>query len=209
MRVLKGAAALAAVVLVAGCSLLSTPAPAQLYRFGNLPSGVSEQESPASAVQVAMRRPEFAQAVREDRILGVTGTEAAYIKGARWVSSADILFSDSLESAFAAQATRVRLVGPRELTRASQALDIDVRTFEARYSAPGALPVVTIIARVRLLNSQERTVAAERVFTVEQPAGENRIGAIVSAFDAATRDFNTQVVAWTDQNATATPAPAR
>lgn len=205
IRLLKGAAAVAAVAVLGGCSLLSTPDPVQLYRFGNLPSGVSEHEAPASTVQVAMRRPEFAQAVREDRILGVTGTEAAYIKGARWVSSADILFSDSLESAFAAQATRVRLVGPRELTRASQALDIDVRTFEARYAAPGATPVVTIIARVRLLNAQERSVTAERVFTVEQPATENRVSAIVSAFDEATRDLNSQIVAWTDQNAVATP----
>ena len=209
IRILKGAAALAAVAVVTsvlgGCSLLSTPDPVQLYRFGNLPSGVSEREAPASTVQVAMRRPEFAQAVREDRILGVTGTEAAYIAGARWVSSADILFSDSLESAFAAQATRVRLVGPRELTRASQALDIDVRTFEARYASPGAAPVATIIARVRLLNAQERSVTAERVFTVEQPASENRVGPIVSAFDAATRELNSQIVTWTDQNAQALP----
>ena len=205
IRILKGAAALAAVAALGGCSLLSTPDPVQLYRFGNLPSGVSERESPASTVQVAMRRPEFAQAVREDRILGVTGTEAAYIAGARWVSSADILFSDSLESAFAAQATRVRLVGPRELTRASQALDIDVRTFEARYASPGAAPVATIIARVRLLNAQERSVTAERVFTVEQPASENRVGPIVSAFDAATRELNSQIVTWTDQNAQTLP----
>lgn len=205
IRILKGAAAVAAVAMLGGCALLSTPEPVQLYRFGNLPSGVSERESPASTVQVAMRRPEFAQAVREDRILGVTGTEAAYIKGARWVSSADILFSDSLESAFAAQSTRVRLVGPRELTRAGQALDIDVRTFEARYAAPGAAPVATIIARVRLLNATERSVTAERVFTVEQPAGENRVGAIVSAFDAATREIHSQIVSWTDQNAVALP----
>ena len=207
IRILKGAAALAAVAALGGCSLLSTPDPVQLYRFGNLPSGVSEHETPAASVQVAMRRPEFAQAVREDRILGVTGTEAAYIAGARWVSSADILFSDSLESAFASQARRVRLIGPRELTRASQALDIDVRTFEARYASPGAAPVATIIARVRLLNAQERSVTAERVFTVEQPAGENRVGAIVSAFDAATRDIHGQIVAWTDQNAQALPTP--
>lgn len=207
IRILKGAAAVAAVAVLGGCSLLSTPDPVQLYRFGNLPSGVSEQETPASTVQVVMRRPEFAQAVREDRILGVTGTEAAYIKGARWVSGADVLFSDSLESAFAAQATRVRLVGPRELTRSSQALDIDVRTFEARYRSPGAAPVVTIIARVRLLNAQERSVTAERVFTVEQQAGENRVGSIVSAFDEATRDIHGQIVAWTDQNAQALPAP--
>lgn len=208
IRLVKAATAVAAVAVLGGCSLLSTPDPVQLYRFGNLPSGVSERESPASTVQVAMRRPEFAQAVREDRILGVTGTEAAYIKGVRWVSSADVLFSDSLESAFASQATRVRLIGPRELTRAGQALDIDVRTFEARYAYAGAAPVATIIARVRLLNAQERSVTAERVFTVEQPASENRVSAIVRAFDEATRDLNSQIVAWTDQNAVAIPVRA-
>lgn len=204
MSVLKSVAvAVAATALLGGCSLLSTPDPVQLYRFGASGGGGGggAEATPAGQAQVAMRRPEFPQAVREDRILGVTGTEAAYIKGARWVSSADILFSDSLETAFADQATRVRLVGPRELTRSPQALDIDVRSFEARYASPAAVPVVTIVARVRLLNAQERTVAAERVFTVEQRAGENRVGAIVSAFDTATRDIQSQIVAWTDQNA--------
>lgn len=208
MRILKGAAAVAAVAVLGGCSLLATPEPVQLYRFGNLPSGQSERSASEAGVQVVMRRAEFAQAVRADRILGVTGTEAAYIKGARWVSAADVLFSDSLESAFAAQAERVRLVGPRELTRSSQALDIDVRTFEARYASPGATPVVTIIARVRLLNTLDRSVTAEEVFTVEQPAAENRVGAIVAAFDEASRELNTQVVRWTDQNARDVPAPA-
>ncbi|MDQ8028038.1 MAG: ABC-type transport auxiliary lipoprotein family protein [Brevundimonas sp.] len=207
IRILKGAVAVAAVAALGGCALLSSPDPVQLYRFGNLPSGVSETEAAASTIPVVMRRPEFPQAVREDRILGVTGTEAAYIKGARWVSSAEILFTDSLESAFAAQATRVRLVGPRELTRSGQALDIDVRTFEARYTAPGAAPVVTIITRVRLLNAQERSVTAERVFTVEQPASENRVSAIVTAFDAASREINSQIVSWTDQHALVLPAP--
>lgn len=203
-RILKGAAAVAAVALLGGCSLLSTPEPVQLYRFGNLPMGQNERS--VAGVQVVMRRAEFAQAVRGDRILGVTGTEAAYIKGARWVSSADVLFSDALESAFAAQAERVRLVGPRELTRSGQALDIDVRTFEARYASPGAAPVATIITRVRLLNAADRSVTAEQVFLVEKPAAENRVGAIVSAFDEASRDLNSQIVSWTDQNARNVPA---
>lgn len=203
-RILKGAAAVAAVALLGGCSLLSTPEPVQLYRFGNLPMGQNERS--VAGVQVVMRRAEFAQAVRGDRILGVTGTEAAYIKGARWVSSADVLFSDGLESAFAAQAERVRLVGPRELTRSGQALDIDVRTFEARYASPGAAPVATIITRVRLLNAADRSVTAEQVFLVEKPAAENRVGAIISAFDEASRDLNTQIVEWTDRNARNVPA---
>ncbi|WP_240811745.1 ABC-type transport auxiliary lipoprotein family protein [Brevundimonas sp. M20] len=203
-RILKVAAAVAAVALLGGCSLLSTPEPVQLYRFGNLPMGQNERS--VAGVQVVMRRAEFAQAVRGDRILGVTGTEAAYIKGARWVSSADVLFSDALESAFAAQAERVRLVGPRELTRSGQALDIDVRTFEARYASPGAAPVATIITRVRLLNAEDRSVTAEQVFLVEKPAAENRVGAIISAFDEASRDLNTQIVEWTDRNARNVPA---
>ena len=56
-------------------------------------------------------------------------------------------------------------------------------------------------ARARLLVLPERTVAAERVFTVEQPATANRVSAIVEAFDLATRDLNTQIVAWTDASA--------
>lgn len=198
----RTAAVAAAVAALGGCALLSSPEPVNLYRFGAAPdTEVGASGAPAGQVQVAMRRPEFVQAARDDRILGVTGTDAAYIKGARWVASADVLFSDALEDAFAAEARRVRLIGPRELTRAEQTLDVDVRTFEARYVAPGVAPTATIVARVRLLNAQERTVAAERIFAVEQPAAANRVSAIVAAFDAATRDLNSQIVAWTDQNA--------
>ena len=42
---------------------------------------------------------------------------------------------------------------------------------------------------------------AEQVFTVEQPATANRVSAIVEAFDTATRDLNTRIVAWTDASA--------
>jgi len=196
------AVAAAAVAALGGCALLSSPEPVSLYRFGAVPDGeAGASGAPAGQVQVAMRRPEFVQAARDDRILGVTGTDAAYIKGARWVTSADVLFSDALEDAFAAEAQRVRLIGPRELTRSNQTLDVDVRTFEARYPAPGAAPTATIVARVRLLNAQERTVAAERIFAVERPASANRVSAIVEAFDGATRELNSQIVSWTDQNA--------
>jgi cholesterol transport system auxiliary component len=52
-----------------------------------------------------------------------------------------------------------------------------------------------------LLTLPERTVTAEQVFTVERPAAENRVSAIVEAFDTATRDLNSQIVAWTDASA--------
>lgn len=193
-------AATVALMTLSACALLSTPDPVQTYRFGG---GVAAPSAAAvaSPVQVTLRRVEFPEAVEGDKLLGVTGTEAAYIAGARWVSPAADLYMESIENAFAAQATRVRLIGARELTRGQRSLDIDVRSFEARYDAPGATPTIVVTARARMLVLPERTVSAERVFTVEQPATANRVSAIVEAFDLATRDINTQIVAWTDASA--------
>ena len=198
---IKLAAAAAGALALAGCALLSTPDPVQTYRFGGPAAAGAAAEGQPGLSQVSLRRVQFPEAVEGDKILGVTGTETAYIAGARWVSPASDLYLESLENAFAAQATRVRLIGPRELIRGERSLDIDMRAFEARYDAPGAVPTVVITARARLLALPDRTVAAERTFTVQQPAAANRVSAIVEAFDIATRDLNTQIVGWTDANA--------
>lgn len=192
-------AAIAAVSL-SGCALLSSPDPVQLYRFGDAAGPVATPV--ASPVQVKLRALEMPQASQGDRLLGVTGSEAAYIAGARWVSPALTLYSDALETSFGAQARTVRLIGRRELTPTTRLLDIDVRAFETRYDYAGAAPTVVITVRARLLRFPERTVVSEQTFTVSQPAGENRVSAIVEAYDLATRDVNTQIVAWTDANAT-------
>ncbi len=189
-----------AATALAGCALLSSPDPVQTYRFGGAAPAVSQGVS-SSAPSIALRRVEFPEAVEGDKLLGVTGTETAYIKGARWVSPAADLYMESLENAFAGQATGVRLIGPRESVRSGRTLDIDVRAFEARYDAPGAVPTVVVTARARVTNLPDRTVSAEQMFSVEQPATENRVSAIVAAFDTATRDLNTQIVAWTEANA--------
>ena len=198
---IKLAVAAAGALAVAGCALLSSPPPVQTYRFGGPAAASAASEGVAGLTQVNLRRVQFPEAVEGDRLLGVTGTETAYIAEARWVSPASDLYMESLENAFAAQATRVRLIGPRELIRGERSLDIDMRAFEARYEAPGAVPTVVVTARARLLALPDRTVTAERTFTVQQPAGANRISAIGEAFDIATRDLNTQIVDWTDANA--------
>ena len=194
---LRPAAVLGALALLGGCALLSSPEPVQLYRFG----GDATMINPAAAatpVQVQLRRIEFPEAAKGDKVLGMTGTEAAYIKGARWVTPAEELYGASVAAAFAAQSTRVRLIGRRELTPATRLLDIDVQVFEARYDYAEAIPTIVVSARARMLRFPERTIAAEQTFTVTQPAAANRVSSIVEAFDIATRDLNTRIVGWTD-----------
>jgi len=198
--VIRSLAVAAMVALsLSGCALLSSPDPVQLYRFGDA-EGVPVAPVP-DPVQVKLRAVEFPQSAQGDRLLGLTGNEAAFIGGARWVSPASQLYAASLENAFAGQARAVRLIGRRGLTPTTRVLDIDVRTFETRYESVDAIPDVVVTARARLLRFPERTVVAEETFTVSQPAGENRVSAIVAAYDTATRELNAQIVAWTDANA--------
>jgi len=206
--VLRLAASAAVLTALSGCALLSSPDPVQNYRFGlpmAAPSAVGDTPAPLT---VSIRRIEFPQATGDDKILGVTGLETAYIGGARWVSPASTLFDDSLKAAFANRADRIRVLGRREPGTPPLILQVTVTTFEARYAAPGAVPDVVVTARAQLRSTPERRAgggtirpeegrSVERVFTVTQPAGDNRVSAIVVAFDTATRDINTQIADWT------------
>lgn len=206
--VLRLAASAAVLTALSGCALLSSPDPVQNYRFGlpmAAPSAVGDTPAPLT---VSIRRIEFPQATGDDKILGVTGLETAYIGGARWVSPASTLFDDSLKAAFANRADRIRVLGRREPGTPPLILQVTVTTFEARYAAPGAVPDVVVTARAQLRSTPERRAgggtirpeegrSVERVFTVTQPAGDNRVSAIVAAFDTATRDINTKIADWT------------
>lgn len=197
----------AAASLTGACALLSTPDPVQMYRFGASEAAMeAAPPAPAGALRpLAIRRVQFPEAARSDRLLAITGTQAAYLSGARWVSPADQLFTEALVDAFSDQSRNTRLIEPREVDRSALSLDVDVRSFEARYEYEGAMPVAHIGARVRLLRSPGREVVAERIFTVTRPASENRVSAIVAAFDAATNDLNGQIVDWTDTAVANTP----
>jgi cholesterol transport system auxiliary component len=208
--ILKRVAVIAAAAgLTAGCALLSTPDPVQMYRFGASEAGMqAAPPAPTGALRpVSMRRIEFSEAARGDRILAITGTEAAYLGGARWVSPADQLFTEALLGAFSDQSRNTRLIGPREFSRSALSLDINVRSFEARYAYEGAVPVAHIVARARLLQFPDREVVDERLFNVSVPASDNRVSAIVAAFDAASADVSAQIVDWTDAAAANTPVP--
>lgn len=183
-------------VVLSACALLSSPDPVQLYRFGAV-------DPPATApaedrTPIALAPIEFPAGADGDRILTSQGGQVAYLAGARWIGPAQDLFAASLETAFLEQARRVRVSDRRELPRADLTLDIDLMSFEARYvNGAEAAPTVVIAGRARLLGP-DRAVRAERTFRAEQPATENRVAAVVQAFDAATASFNREVVAWAD-----------
>jgi ABC-type uncharacterized transport system auxiliary subunit len=55
--------------------------------------------------------------------------------------------------------------------------------------------------RARLVGLPDREIEAERTFTVQTPATENRVGPIVAAYDAGSRDLAEQIAGWIESTA--------
>jgi cholesterol transport system auxiliary component len=180
-----------------GCiSLFPKAAPVQLYRFDAQAPPVQSSVRPF-AVRTGIA--EFPPGAGGDRIMTISGDEVAFIADGRWVSPASQLFQEALGHGFDAPGDPARLIGPAQ-GKADYRLRLDVNRFETRYaSGPTAPPTVTVVVRATLDRTADLTLVATQEFTAEIPAADNRIGAIVQAYDAAVSKVVGDMVAWVDQ----------
>jgi len=191
-------ALLVAVMLVplgACISLFPKSKPVQLYRF-EVPAVETTQAN--AQVGVLLSRIDFQAASASDRILTVTGSEAAYVKDARWVSPAATLFDEAVTRAF--QGGRARLVQRGEVALAQYALKLEVQTFETRYASANAAPEVVVTVHALLSRNTDRTVVGDKVFTATAQTSDNRMGGIVPAYDEALGDVLDQLTGWVNSS---------
>jgi cholesterol transport system auxiliary component len=180
----------------AGCvSLFPKAKPSQLYRFG-----VGEARAPADTssrtYNVSRAPTAFTRAASSDRILTVTGAEAAYVAESRWVSPAVLLFDEAAARTFDSTPGCVRLLGRGDPSSPDARLRLEVRTFEVRYlDGPGSAPTAVVDANASLTRSQDREVILDRAVHVEERAADNRVGAIVAALDAASSKALNEIAA--------------
>ncbi len=204
------ALALAGAALGGCISVFPKTPPSQLYRF----AAAATAAAPASAdtdarVALILTPVTLSRASAGDQILTSTGDQAAFIAGARWVSPAAVLWEESVRAAFAGRSAKTRLLTRTEVGTGQAFLRVSVPVFEARYPAPDAAPTVQVRVSAILLH-RTGPFSAARSFEAAVPAADNRVGAIVSAFDQATEKVTAELLAWTDANAEAAardPAP--
>jgi len=205
MRNTAAAAALALVaVSLGGCfSLFPKAEPSLLYRLDANPPAAATAPSPAKGIDVIRARIEFNRAAATDRILTVTGGQAAYIAGSRWVSPAPVLFEEALERAFANSPTAPRLTQLGGASGARAVLRLTVDNFETRYdNGPETIPSAYVRVRAELLDNRTRALLGYRVFEGRANASDNRVSAIVQAYDAATTQALSALADWTGATVT-------
>jgi cholesterol transport system auxiliary component len=194
-------AALAVLALsLSGCiSLLPKSKPSQLYRFGGPAAAGSTTAPAANGVAVFLTNGIFQEESSNDRILTITGGKAAYVAESRWVAPAEVLFGEAVAHAF--DASRVRLIARGQQGRSAYALRLDVRTFETRYdSGDKTAPVVVMRIHAALTRSDQSGVG-EQDFEARVPTSDNRVGAIIAAYNKAVSDVLGKIVAWTEKSA--------
>ena len=198
----------AALVLSLGAcvSLLPKSKPAQLYRFGGGPAAVQAPAPGAgTGPGVVLVGVDFPRAAAGDGILTLTGDQAAYIAESRWVAPATTLFQEAAERAFDHPGSRVRLLNRGDIGAAAVLVRMDVRDFQAVYDqGAGAAPEIVVGAYARMTGADGRLLDA-RTFTSRKRAADNRVSAIVHAFDEASAEVLATIVAETEQQALSVP----
>jgi cholesterol transport system auxiliary component len=182
-----------------GCiSLFPKVPPAQLYQFN---VAAAPAQAPTGATfNILHLTTGFTLPAEGDRILTTNGTEAAYIAGSRWVSPASTLFDQAEQQAFDQSGGAARLLHRGDPALAPVGLTLDVQSFEARYSGdPKAAPIVVVTVHAMLTSAADRRVLGDHTFVSRVPASDNRVSAIVDAFNSATTDVLTQIVGWTGE----------
>ena len=194
----RAALGVALCVSLAGCiSVFPKTPPSQLYRFGSFEPAAASTASSASGPNVVRGDLNFDSSASTDRILAMTGQDAAFISGARWVSPAPIVFEEALVRGFQATPGAPRLVERGSLLRSPLTLNLDVQAFEARYDqGADKPPLIVVQVHAVMVRSSDRSVAGEGTFVESTRAEDNRVSLIAQAFDTVTKSLIVKLVTW-------------
>lgn len=172
-----------AAVLLAGCGVLggAKTEPDRLYVLRAAPV---QGATPVAAV-LSVVRPQVHPGLDSHRLaLTRPGNELDYFAASRWGGSLpDVLAAfavHSLDGSFTTVVGGGRSAGPAQFE-----LLLTARHFEAEYESGSGAPVVRVTLECLLVDASPRRVVGNCDAEAREPAGENRMAAIVRAFERA------------------------
>lgn len=173
----------AAAALAAGCfgGLKNEAQAPNIYRLDapRLEAGAS---LPADLSIVVERT---APGLDGDRIAGRwPGSRLDYLAGARWAGDLTGLLQSALVAGFQDSGRLRSVQGDVGRFRATHALVVDVRRFEADYTG-GGLPVAQVEFAVAVGRLSDARVLASFTVSASEQAAENRQTSVVAGLDAA------------------------
>jgi cholesterol transport system auxiliary component len=158
-------------------------------------------EFPAGGVtvswQLLIATPSCTAALDSERIaLSRSPTTLDYFADAAWIDRAPRMVQALLVQSFENSGRIAAVASDSMALRADYLLEPELRHFEADYGTAAA-PAARVEIAARLIRVTDHAIRAHRSFAASVAAAENRMPAIVDAFNAALHQAARQLVDWT------------
>ena len=201
-RLLQLTAFVALALTGCGGSLFQTKAaPPTLYLLSARAVPPAAGADPAQIpVDLAVLKPRVRAGLDTDRIAALyPDRRLEYFGGARWSGSLDEVIQQLAVQQFHATANLRNVSADGSVFASDYWLEIEVTNFQAEYSAAAAAPVVHVHFLARVGSSADRHVLATLEANAEQAASDNRLSAIVAAYNRAAENALAEIIAGTVQ----------
>jgi cholesterol transport system auxiliary component len=193
----SGLLAVAACVMLAGCSILgggNERDRATIYAPD--PRVTADPSWPTADWQLSLSPPSAARAIDSFRIaVRPTPDELQVYKGASWAKTPTDMLQDALLRALE-DSGRIRAVARQGTgVAADYKLVMDLRRFDADY-AGAAAPAATIEVNVKLLHAVDQNIVAQRTFLRAEPAAGTDVAQVADAFSRSLGTIAGEIAGW-------------
>jgi cholesterol transport system auxiliary component len=200
-----------ATTVLSGCfgSLLESDAPAdETYRLGQ----ATVRTAPAAGAgttsfALVVTRPRSSTALDTTRIAVAPGASRFdYYTGARWAEPAPQMLQQNLVTALEASGRYAGVLAAPARSPAELMLDLELRHFEAVATSTSSVPTVHVQLQATLVDARRASRVASFVAEARVAATENRLAAIMTAFETANTQVVDEVVRRLDEATATVPA---
>jgi cholesterol transport system auxiliary component len=136
---------------------------------------------------LAIGRPDFAPGLDTDRIAVLRGRQLDYYRGARWGGRTVEVVQSMLVATMQDQRLFRSVTAEQSRVSGDYTLDIEVRHFEAEYTAGSSDPAVNVALVGRLIRIVDRKLVGTVLSSARVPANDNRMAAVAAAFETASQ----------------------
>lgn len=155
------------------------------YVLAAAPAAANATSSAASAVDLAIGRPDVAPGLDTARIAVLRGRELDYYRAAQWGGTVTEIVQSLLVGTVQDQKLFRSVTAEQARVSSSYLLDPEVRDFQAEYTAGKSAPDVRVTIIGRVIRIADRRLVDTISATATQSAADNRMNAVAAAFEAA------------------------
>jgi cholesterol transport system auxiliary component len=186
----------------AGSLFKNKAAPPTMYLLSATPksSAADPAKTPPAPVDVAVLKLRVRAGLDTDRIAALyPDRRMDYFAGVRWSGPLDEVLQDLAVQEFHSNPGLRNVNADGSVFASTYWLEIEVADFQAEYAAGGSAPTVHVHLLARVGNSGDRHVLGRFEPDIHEAAADNRMTAIVDAYNRAADKALAEIAAGTAQ----------